>query len=280
MVNVPGRWPERWTVWRKLSLNTWSEPDDPTIYGLLDVDAGPLVDFLARRSAESGVKCTITHAVTRAIAMTLRRHPEANVLVRGRRIWLRRDVDVFHQVAMPVEGGRDADLSGATVRQADTKRVEEIARELHEGARAVRERRDGDMARTRSLFMKLPGWLLRLALAVTGFLSYRLNIRVPTIPRDPFGGVMVTSVGMFGIRVAWAPIVTFSRAPIVIVVGQVEDRPAVHEGQVVARKMLTITASIDHRIMDGYQAGRLAGCVKELLEHPEKLDEPPIPPTA
>ncbi|MBM4398380.1 MAG: 2-oxo acid dehydrogenase subunit E2, partial [Deltaproteobacteria bacterium] len=205
MPNVPGSWPARWTVWRKLSLNTWREPDDPTIYGWLDIDVGPLLDWLQRRSEASGVKCTLTHAVTRSIALTFRRHPEANVLVRGHRIWQRRDVDVFHQVAMPVDGGRDADLSGATVRHADTKRVEDIARELRDGALAVREKRDGEMASTRSLFMKLPGWLLRPILKLTGWLTYRLNLRLPTIPRDPFGGVMVTSIGMLGIRVAFAP---------------------------------------------------------------------------
>ncbi|MBM4397774.1 MAG: 2-oxo acid dehydrogenase subunit E2, partial [Deltaproteobacteria bacterium] len=67
----------------------------------------------------------------------------------------------------------------------------------------------------------------------------------------------------------------FSRAPIVIVVGQVEDRPAVREGRVVARPMCTLTASIDHRVLDGYQAGKLAASIKTLLESPEMLDAEP-----
>ena len=124
-MNVRGRWQKKLTTWRKISLNTWSTPDNPTIYGLLDVDVGDLKEYLARRSEETGAKCTITHAVTRSLALLLRRHPDTNVLVRRRKIWLRDQVDIFHQVAMPLENGSEdqADLSGATIRRADTKSV-------------------------------------------------------------------------------------------------------------------------------------------------------------
>lgn len=77
---------------------------------------------------------------------------------------------------------------------------------------------------------------------------------------------------MFGIPRAFAPIVTFTRCPIVIVVGCVEERPAVRDGQVVARPMFTVGAAIDHRIMDGFQAARLAAGIRLLLEEPDRLD--------
>lgn len=88
------------------------------------------------------------------------------------------------------------------------------------------------------------------------------------MPRDPFGGAMVTNVGMLGIPRGFAPIVTFTRCPIVIVVGSVEERPAVRDGQVVARPMFTLGAAMDHRIMDGFQAARLAAGIRLLLEEP------------
>ena len=273
-MNVRGRWLKRPTAWRKISLQTWRTPDNPTIHGTLEIDVGPLQEFLARRSAESGVKCTMTHAVSRALAVLLRRHPDCNVLVRRRKIWLRDDVDVFHQVAMPseTEPGR-VDLSGATIRKADTKRIEAIAEELRARAAAVRQEKDGDMARTRSMLLRLPGFLTRWVLRLVGWLQYTLNLRVPTTPRDPFGGAMVTSVGMMGIKSAFVPLVTFSRVPIIVVVGQVEDRPVVRDGQVVVRPMCTLTATMDHRVLDGAQAAQLAAGMTRLLEEPERLDE-------
>lgn len=35
MANVPGRWQREPSTWRKISLNTWSTPDNATIYGLM-----------------------------------------------------------------------------------------------------------------------------------------------------------------------------------------------------------------------------------------------------
>ena len=273
-MNVPGRWLKKSTIWRKLSLNTWSTPDNPTMHGVLEVDIGPMIDYLKRKTGETGVKCTMTHAVARTLAILLRRYPEANVLVRRRRIWLRRDVDIFHQVAIPIPGQKGgADLSGAVIRQADTKSVPQIAGELAQMAEAVRQKKDGDMAKTRNLLMVLPDVVTRWAVRILGWLTYGLNLDVPTSPRDPFGGAMVTSIGMYGIQMAFAPIVTFSRAPLVMVVNQVEDRPVVRDGQIVIRPRLTLTCSIDHRVMDGYQAGILARDMKELLENPDLLDE-------
>lgn len=276
-MNVPGQWLRRPTIWRKLSLQTWAEPNDPTMYGVLEVDVGPLQAWLATRTAESGVKCTVTHAVTRAMAILLRRYPETNVLVRGRGIWLRRDVDVFHQVAMPVPGSKiGADLSGVVIRMADTKKVSDIARELALNAEAVRLKKDGQMAQTRGLLMAMPGFLTCWVLKILGWLTYRLNLKVPGTPQDPFGGIMVTSIGMLGIRMGFAPIVTFSKAPIVVVVNTIEDHVVARDGQIVIRPVLTLTMTADHRIMDGYQAGVLTVGIKRLLETPDLLDHDPV----
>ncbi|MBN2493372.1 MAG: 2-oxo acid dehydrogenase subunit E2 [Deltaproteobacteria bacterium] len=274
-MNVKGRWLKKSTMWRKISLNTWHTPDNATIYGLLDIDVGPLQDYLAARSEATGVKCTLTHAVTRGLALLLHRYPECNVLVRRRKIWVRDDVDIFHQVAMPLEGEKDkADLSGATIRKADTKTVDEIAKELRERALAVRKKKDGEMAKSRSMLFRIPNFLLKWIMKFIDWVSYTLNLRMPGTPRDPFGGAMVTSVGMFGIKLAFAPLVTFSRVPIIILVGQVEDRAVVRDGQVCIRPMVSLTATMDHRVLDGFQAGRMAQSMKELLEKPELLDRP------
>jgi pyruvate/2-oxoglutarate dehydrogenase complex dihydrolipoamide acyltransferase (E2) component len=280
-MNVRGRWLDRLTTWRKIALNTWPVPNNATIYGAIDVDVGPLQAYLKEQSERHGVKCTFTHAVTRALAILLRRYPDCNVLVRGHRIWVRDEVDIFHQVAMPLDAGTGrADLSGAVVRRADEKPLHEIARELSQLALAVREERDGQMAKTRGLLFGLPAPLMRTTLRLIGWLSYRLNLGLPATPPDPFGGAMVTSLGMLGIKLAYVPLLTFSRCPFLVVVGQVEDRAVVRDGQVVARPMITLTATLDHRVIDGFQAGLLARDMKQLLEEPRLLEGAAATPAA
>jgi pyruvate/2-oxoglutarate dehydrogenase complex dihydrolipoamide acyltransferase (E2) component len=276
MANVPGKWQKKkdMSVWRRISLNTWKTPDNATIYGRLDVDVGRLQEYLQQTTEKSGVKCTITHAVCRGLALILKKFPDCNVLVRRRKIWLRRDVDIFLQVAMPVEGQEGkADLSGAMIRRADTKPVEQISTELREKALAIRKKEDGQMAKTRRTMMALPNFLLKLVLKIIGWFSYALNLRVPTTPRDPFGGAMVSAIGTLGLKMAYAPLVTFSHAPIVVLVGEVEDRPVVRNKEIVIRPMCTLTATLDHRVLDGFQGGQLAAEMKHILENPGLLDQ-------
>jgi pyruvate dehydrogenase E2 component (dihydrolipoamide acetyltransferase) len=243
------------------------------MYGTLAVDVGPLQKYLKQLSEKSGVRCTLTHAVSRSLAILLRRYPECNILVRRRRIWVREDVDIFHQVAILSEG-KGADLSGATIRQVDTKSLQSIARELAAAAQKVREQKDMEMVKTRSFMMSIPNFLLKWILKFSLWISYSLNIKMPATPRDTFGSAMITNVGMFGIRHGFAPIFPLSQVPILVMVGQIEDRPVVRDGKIVIRSMCTLTASMDHRALDGYQAGCLARDLQQLLENPELLDLP------
>ena len=118
--------------------------------------------------------------------------------------------------------------------------------------------------------------VVRIVMRFITWFTYKMNWKLPGTPRDPFGSAMVTAVGMFGIKLAYAPLVTFSQVPIILLVGQVEDRPVCRDGQVVIRPMCSITATLDHRIIDGFQAGRLAGDMKCMLEQPELLDRDPM----
>lgn len=274
--NVKGRWVEKLSTWRKLSLSTWSRPDNAQIHGLLEVDAERLMAFLKKRSEESGIKCTITHAATRALALALAEYPDANVLVRGRRLWQRENVDIFVLVAMPKgSGAGGADLSGALIRNADEKRVEEIAQELADKANAVREERDADLAKTRGLLKALPVEVLSLSMKVLDVLQYELNLDLPGMAKDSFGGATITSVGMLGVKQAFTPLTTFTRCAMLGLVGKVEDKAVVQDGEIVIRPMLAVTGTFDHRIFDGILAGRISDFMQTALEEPERLDSRP-----
>ena len=49
------------------------------------------------------------------------------------------------------------------------------------------------------------------------------------------------------------------------------ERPVVRGGQVVVRKMMNLSVSFDHRVLDGMTAARFALQVAGLLEHPALL---------
>ena len=253
--------------WRKLSLHAWSRPRDPTVYGVLEVDASAALAYVAAEREASGVHVTLTHLVGKAAALAIRERPEVNAIIRGRRrVYLRETIDVFFQVA--VEGGED--LSGAKVSRADEKPVVEIARELEARVAALREGRDRSVQRTQSMLDRLPGALRGPALRAAELLTYDLglDLRRLGIPYDSFGSVMVTNVGVFGLPLGFAPLVPFARTPLLMTVGAVKDTPIAVDGEVVVRPILPIGVTFDHRLLDGYEAGRLAQRFLDVMRDP------------
>ncbi|HET7310946.1 MAG TPA: 2-oxo acid dehydrogenase subunit E2 [Mycobacteriales bacterium] len=87
---------------------------------------------------------------------------------------------------------------------------------------------------------------------------------------------MVTSVGMWGISRASSPLARHYRVPLLVLVGAVQEKAVVVAGQVVARPMLTLTATFDHRYADGSQAAQFAAAAREYLVNPAMF-EPPLP---
>jgi pyruvate dehydrogenase E2 component (dihydrolipoamide acetyltransferase) len=107
------------------------------------------------------------------------------------------------------------------------------------------------------------------------FLSYLTNDRQMSfpslsLPADQFGSAMVTSVGMFGIDVGYAPIFPLANTPLLVLVGEVQDRPVAVDGKCVIRPMLNLNVTFDHRFMDGFHAGRMSRTVRAYFAAPEE----------
>ncbi len=71
----------RLSTWRRISLQLWDDPRDPTVYGNLEINMTRGLEYLRAVSAtdSSGqTKVTVTHLVAKAIARALAAHPEAN----------------------------------------------------------------------------------------------------------------------------------------------------------------------------------------------------------
>jgi len=98
--------------------------------------------------------------------------------------------------------------------------------------------------------------------------------------KDEFGSAMVTNVGMFGLAQAYAPLVPFSRTPLVVLVGEVHEKPVAEAGRAVVRPVMTLGVTFDHRFMDGWHGGAMAQLFRAYIEDPARFDEPQAPVVA
>lgn len=263
---------------RKIALGTWGRGGDPSVYATLGLDMSTLLPLMQKWQEQYGVKVTAGHLVGKAIARCLNIRPELNGMIRGGKIFLRDDVTLFFQVNIPGPKGEEiskATLAGTTIENASNKSVIDIARELAQKAQAVRTGKDEQMAKNLAVFKWLPWCLSKLYLNIGSWLIYGLNLdlRKFGLPKDPFGSVMVTNVGSLGVDGAWAPLVPYSRVPLVLTVGRISNKPWVHEDQVVVRPVLEVGVTFDHRMIDGIHASHMVRIFRETFEDPKFMLE-------
>lgn len=265
--------------WRRISLANWKRPNDPTVYGVMKVDATNLVTFLENLKTKNlGAKITVTHVIAKAVALTLKNYPDINGIIRWGNIYLRKTVDIFLQVAVAeAHADEKPDLSGAKVNRCDEKSLTQIAEDLSSQATKIRNRDDAQFKSSHQILKKVPSLILSWVLRFMTFLVYNLGLSFPKLglPKDPFGSAMVTSVGMLGVPPGFAPLVPISRVPLILCVGGIENKPWVLTDKngistVEARPVLDIHFTFDHRFMDGLTGSRMYKYLQEILTNPSQ----------
>jgi len=266
--NVEYHPPVRLSPWRKIAIGTWRTAADPSVYAEVEFDASAALRYLALWREHQGVKATVTHFVGKALAEAIRRHPDINCVQRWGTLYPRKSIDIFFQVATDSEG---EDLSGMVIREADQKSLAEITLEMQAQVARIRNRTDPSYQQMKGLMSLLPGWLVGPAIHLASFIMYGLNLWSPLIgsPRDSFGSAMVTSIGSLGIDSGFVPLVPYSRVPLLLAVGAVRERPVVRDGQVVIAPIVKISATFDHRVIDGVHGAKMSNTLKKIFENPE-----------
>jgi pyruvate dehydrogenase E2 component (dihydrolipoamide acetyltransferase) len=83
------------------------------------------------------------------------------------------------------------------------------------------------------------------------------------------GTFTITNFGAVGGEYA-TPIINYPETAI-LGLGAIKEKPRVVDGEVVPRKVMTLSLSIDHRIIDGSIAGQFVNVVKRYLNNPSLL---------
>ena len=263
-------------TFRRIAIGTWRTAYDPSVYGRMDVPMDKALAYIDAFRERTGKRLTVTHMAARAAALSLERVPEANCVLRFYRPYRRKRINIFFQVAMESDGDGAADLSGTTIQDVDKKSLLEIINDFEGKVRKVRERKDPVLEKTRSSFRSIPFLLLFPFLQILSFLTVTLNLDLSWlgIPKDPFGSLMITNVGSLGLDVGYVPLVPYSKVPMLWALGSINDAPVVEDGEIVIRKLMSATATFDHRFIDGVQAATMAKVVRRCFADPEKYFGP------
>ncbi len=89
--------------------------------------------------------------------------------------------------------------------------------------------------------------------------------------RDELSGstITITSLGALG-GIVTTPVINYPEVAI-IGVGRIVERPVIRDGHIVARKMMNLSSSFDHRVVDGADGAKFVQAMRALLETPAML---------
>ena len=81
--------------------------------------------------------------------------------------------------------------------------------------------------------------------------------------------ITITSLGALG-GIVTTPVINHPEVAI-IGVNRMVERPVVRDGAIVVRRMMNLSSSFDHRVVDGMDAARFVQAIRALLESPAML---------
>jgi 2-oxoglutarate dehydrogenase E2 component (dihydrolipoamide succinyltransferase) len=175
---------------------------------------------------EHAVKLTFMPFFVKAACMALEKFPMVNAQIDG-------DTIIYkHYVNMGIAVASDAGLVVPNIKDADSKGMIQISRDISEIAKRAR---DGKLTMD-----------------------------------DLTGGTFtITNGGVFGSLVS-TPIINYPQVGI-LGLHKTQDRPVAIDGKIEIRPMMYIALSYDHRIVDGQQAVLFLVRIKELIEDPAAM---------
>lgn len=221
------------TLWRKIALQSWRSIETSRIYAFVDL---PIQE----------TDRALTARVCSAAAKSVEAFPELKAWVHRSKVVRLDDADAFLQVETE-RGG----LWSIWLRKAHLRSTAELNQEIKDKADRARNTVSPMKKKFQTWGAILPGFILRWGMnAWTCMRAYGLG------RKDAFGTFAVSNAG----RGSGPPRIPapnrYTPWSLQIVLGEKIQKPMVVDGQIRAQWVLPCSVSIDHRLMDGAQAGR------------------------
>ncbi|NQU27264.1 MAG: 2-oxo acid dehydrogenase subunit E2 [Candidatus Marinimicrobia bacterium] len=258
--------------WRLMAATLYGPPRDGKIMGTLNVDV-TAIDKYIKDQRRQGNKLTLTTFVAVAIGRALAKYPEINCHIRRGRLVPREYIDVM--VTVGIKGG--AEMAAVRIRDAHEKTASQIAGEIRTMAFESRQGQESKVMQNKYTLTKIPwpirGWIYKLIRWLVHDLG--INLGFMGYLDSAFGSIVLSNIGTIGLTTGFPALLPAAKIPAVINMGKCELKPVVRSKEVVVRLMLPLSATFDHRIVDGLHAGKMASTVARLLAKPEELDQSP-----
>lgn len=232
------------------------------------VRADRLLAFV--RETRESFHCDITHCVVAACAQALHT-PEGSRMNRfavGRRLYQRNGVWVSFSMKRK-KLDREAKLAVVKEQSREGEGFAALCARINDKIGVERSDKRTYADKEFDLFLKLPRPILDRAFRFFKWLDYHNCLPASFIENDVmFTSVFIANLGSLNMAAGYHHLYEWGTCPLFVMVGRIEARPVVEDGEVVVREMMHLRYSYDERIDDGLSARFALERVQAILESP------------
>lgn len=258
--------------WRKVAATIYRKPVDSKIFGSVEIDVTELEEFISLKRRE-GLKITLTHIFLLIVARALKNEvPELNTFIRRGNVISRDHVDAMVSVL-----NDEGQMSSVKISNADSLNLTELAATMNDEIRNSKLGKESKAMRAKGFLAKIPWplriWVFKLVKMIT--IDLGLKIKPLGLSGESFGSFVITNIGSIGLDMGYPALFPTSNVAIVFVMGGVSKKPVVINDQIVIRRIMSLGAALDHRVVDAIHGGKLFKYIKQIVRNPRALESKP-----
>ncbi len=260
------------TNWRKVASTIYKKPVDSKIFGSVEIDVTDLEKYISQKRKE-GIKITLTHIITLIIGRAFRNEvPEMNAFIRRGKVIQRKNIDAMVSVLMA-----DGQMGSVRVENTDVLTLGELSGLLGNKINESRKGFENQTMQNKNMLARIPwpfrAWFFQIYKMIT--INLGLSIPFTGINSNSFGSYVISNIGSLGLDQGYGALLPSSNVSLVLILGGVSKKPVVIGDQIVARRILSLSVTIDHRVVDASHGGRLFRFIKYIVKNPHLLENLP-----
>jgi hypothetical protein len=240
--------------------------NDSLFFMMQEIEVEAALGFLEKKNASRPHerRMTLFHLFVRSCSQALKLRPGVNRFVKGGRLWQRDGEWITFSAKREIKDG--SPMITVKRRFSATESLDEMADGIYERLNSGRSGKKTTSDKEMGLMLRLPGFVIRAALAFAGLADHFGLLPGSMIESDPlYTSVFIANLGSIDYPAGYHHLWEYGTSSLFGVMGRIE--PAA-EGQ----RRITMAWTYDERVEDGLYSYHTLEGIRERLENPELLE--------
>jgi hypothetical protein len=231
--------------YRKLMLYIMPTRNESVVYYDTYAKADALLEYIER--ARKRFHVDVTHCIVAAVAHALRLNPSMNRFAIGHRLYERKGVWVTFSMKREKKGRR-AKLAAVKLEVGPEQTFQELCAKMNGNIAVERSEAETYLDKELGILSRIPRPVLRLGVKVLRLLDYYNILPAGFIKNDAmYTSIFSANLGSLGMKAGLHHLYEWGTCPLFLMVGAIEERPVVVDGQVVAQRVIPLRFTYDER---------------------------------